>query len=295
MKVAKVPLDDPAEKNGLIRYSLRPRGIGHRPEDAPIAASIPPASGRFPYVHSDRAPVLRGNKDYVYERIVECGVDGIVNPAEVKDQYLLPREIQRQFEQQLRQVDRLDSVVVDAEANQLPDGVFVLGQERQSMGIQVNSDQPMGVMRQSVETRRKNRSSGRIAMSSRQSIRPSLDDSFDAILGRRGDVLESKSRPTFGIARKVMPTSAPNTHLAHPRMFSRPKQGLQSTTVRSHDPKDAPRGFGVNHGGVISNSRAETPLTFLRTGNYGPALGQVRKPDAVSRRKNIRPVPTSVV
>lgn len=294
MKVARVPLDDPAEKNGLIRYSLRRRGIGHRPEDAPIAAAIPPATGRFPYVHSNRAPVLRGNKDYVYERIVECGMPGIVSPANVKDEYLVPADIRTRFEQQLRTVDRLDSVMVDASPDQLPDGVFELGQERQSMAVEVDSNVPIGVMRQAVETRRKDRSRGRIAMSSRQSIRPSLDDNFTAILGRQGSIAEGTKRATFAFDRESFPTSAPNTHLQHPHMFSREKHGLQSNMIRSHDPKKAPRTL-VNHRGVLGGHLRREKLTFLGTGNYGPSVGIAQTPNAVSRRKNIRPIETSVI
>lgn len=291
MQVARVPLDDPAEKNGLIRYSLRPRGIGHRPEDAPIAAAIPPATGRFPYVHSNRAPVLRGNKDYVYERIVECGVDGIVNPAEVKDNYLVSQETQRRFNDQMMQVNSLDGILVDS-SDQVTDGIFALDQQRQAMAVE--TDSPIGVMRQSVTTRCINRSQGRVAMSNRQSVRPSLEDTFDAILGRQGDILEGKDRPTFATQRQRMPTSGIH-HLNHPQTFSREKQGLQSTMIRSHDPKDAPRGYSVNHQGMISNPGRTESLTFLGSGNYGPSLGQARTPDTVSRRKNIRPIPTSVI
>lgn len=290
MKVARIPLDDPAEKNGLIRYSLRPRGIGHRPEDAPIALSIPASTGRFPYIHANRAAVLRGNKDYVYERITECGVAGIVSPAQVKDHYLVPKDIRTRFDEQLRTVDALDSVVVDPSTSRA-DGVFNVDQQRQAVQAQ-QSNEPMGLMRQVVETRRKNRSQGRVAMSNRKSIRPSLDDSFDAILGRQGNVLETKDRSSFTL-RTAMPSNASDAMLARPQTFSRPKQGLQSTMIRSHDPKQAPRGYGVDQSTQYT-SRPDS-LHFHGTGNYGPSIGQVRNPNAVSRRKNIQPVPTSVV
>ena len=61
---------------------------------------------------------------------------GIVSPSNVKDEYLVPADIRTRFEQQLRTVDRLDSVMVDASQDQLPDGVFELGQERQSMAVE---------------------------------------------------------------------------------------------------------------------------------------------------------------
>lgn len=57
-------------------------------DHAPLAVHMPStAVGGYPYVKDERTQVLRGSKDYVYERITECSLEGIIDPEQYRKNF----------------------------------------------------------------------------------------------------------------------------------------------------------------------------------------------------------------
>jgi len=58
-------------------------------QHAPLAVHMPSqATGRLPYVRDDRLQTLRGSKDYVFERITECSLEGIIDPEQYRKNFV---------------------------------------------------------------------------------------------------------------------------------------------------------------------------------------------------------------
>lgn len=57
-------------------------------DHAPLNVHMPStAVGSYPYVKDERTQVLRGSKDYVYERITECSLEGIIDPEQYRKNF----------------------------------------------------------------------------------------------------------------------------------------------------------------------------------------------------------------